>query len=106
MKKWLCVTAAVALQALAPASQAARASASFDVAFRVVESCAIRSAPVAAGESAAAKDAGQDTEVRCAHQTPYRVQAADAVSSANATAPRRTERPADADAPAALTVWF
>jgi hypothetical protein len=101
MKKWLCVMA-VALQALAPAAHAARASASFDVAFRVQESCAIRTtAPSGADAPAPSSD---DAEVRCEHQTPYRVLVAD--TSASPAAPRRAERPHDADAPAALTVWF
>lgn len=95
MKKWLGVAmAAMALQAGMPAAQAARASASMDVSFRVVETCAIRTAAT-----------GQDAEVRCQYQTPYQVQAR-AQAPGAAEAPRRAERPADADAPAALTIWF
>lgn len=97
MKKWLgLVAAAVVLQAGMPSAQAARTSATMEVSFRVVESCAIRT-----GADASA----QDAEVHCQYQTPYRLQPG-AQATPAAGAPSRSERPADADAPAALTVWF
>ncbi|WP_296949597.1 hypothetical protein [uncultured Massilia sp.] len=108
MKTWRYVmAAAMALQTLAPAAHAARASATFDVTFRVQESCAIRTAPpadAAAGQARSVPSA-RDAEVRCQYRTPYQVQDG-AAAPTSATAPHRTEPARDADAPAALTVWF
>lgn len=95
MKRWLKAMAAVlALAAAMPAAQAVRASATMEIGFRIVEACTVRSSQAS----------DQDFDVRCQYRTPYRIQAGS--DSTAAGAPRRTERPLDHDAPAALTVWF
>jgi hypothetical protein len=85
------VAAVLALAAAMPAAQAVRATATMEVSFRIVEACTVRTSQAS----------GQDFDIRCQYQTPYRVQAGN-----DTGALRRNERPLDTDAPAALTVWF
>jgi hypothetical protein len=77
-----------------PVAEAATVSATMEVSFRVTEACAI---------STGASPSDQAAQVRCAYQTPYRIVRAD---SAPAVAPQRTDRAADANAPAAVTITF
>jgi hypothetical protein len=100
MNKWLAGALAAMALAMTPASFAATHSATMEVTFRIQESCAIRTGTT---------PEGSDAQVSCQHQTPYRIVRNDASAgsaSASATAARRSEQPTDADAPAALTVFF
>lgn len=100
MNKWMAAAMAAMAMASAPAAGAATQSATMEVTFRIQDACSIRSGSAAPG---------QDAQVSCQYRTPYRIvpnNGAAASSSPTSPAPRSTEKPADTDAPAALTVFF
>lgn len=99
MNKWWAGAMAAMALATAPAAGAATHSVTMEVTFRIQEACSIRSGSAAAGK---------DAEVDCQYRTPYQIVPNDSAASSSAlsTAPRRTDKPADADAPATLTVCF
>lgn len=97
MNKWWAGAMAAMALATAPAAGAATHSATMEVTFRIQEACSIRSGSAATGKEA---------EVDCQYRTPYQIVPNDGAAAASTAAPRRTDKPADADAPAALTVCF
>lgn len=95
-KTWTCTWMATLL-AWAPLSHAAgnTTSASMEVSFRIVESCAIQSDA----------DTAHDTRVNCAHGSPYELVAQAAQPTASSSTTAQHADSADAQAQV-LTVAF